>query len=204
MRDEIATSLAAAAAAGDEVAARVLLQATLGGLVGLCAGGGFAGPHRQQMDGALDAMVSTVWLALVSGDALGGHAPVRKRLLRDAEYVVLQRPRRRRAREAAAVGRVGPCGGVEVAGDRAAHDRCDITGRAADRPLSAAEELMEVVRDALARGLDVADARLICVLGVAGAAVRELAGAEQVTARAVRYRRAAALRRIRALTGQAA
>ena len=105
--DGVAEALAVAAAAGDDVAARVMVQYMLPRLVVVAWGAGLAGGGAEGEEcEALDTMISTVWLSLATGAALRGRPRVWKRLLRDAEYLVLQRPRRRRAREARAVARM--------------------------------------------------------------------------------------------------
>jgi hypothetical protein len=195
--DEIAEALGQAAAAGDAVAARVLLQHMLPSLVVVAWGGGFGGGVRagEECD-APDTMISTVWLSLATGEALRGRAGVRRRLLRDAEYRVLQRPRRRKARE-------------ELAAARSAATACavsDITGRPESVGIPAGEELLEVVLEALDAGLTLGDARLLAMLGVAGLSATDAARLDpaHVSSRCVRYRRAAALRRIRSLIAEAA
>lgn len=208
--EELARALAEAAAAGDTLAARVLLQHIVPQLAALAWGSWMRGgqwvrqskvPDAERQD-TFDAMVSTVWLSLVTGDALRGAVGVRRRLFRDAEYRVLQRPRRRAGRERAAVGmwRQSLCA---VA---------DIEGRAETAERSAGEELLEVVSDALDRGLGLRDAQVIADLGFASNArlavhaVTEAAQADPdgVTTRCVRYRRAAALRRVADLRSEAA
>ena len=189
---EIAEALAAAAAAGDEVAARVMVQRMLPNLVAIAWGGGFGGGATagEEAD-TLDTMISTVWLALVTGDALRGQAGVWRRLLRDAEYLDLQRPRRRRAIEDRAAARMA----VTASGV------ADITGRPDGSAAPAVEELLEVVGEALTHGLRSSDAQLLAMLGVAGVPVAEVAESDpaHVTSRCIRYRRAAALRRVRSL-----
>jgi hypothetical protein len=190
--EEIAEALAVAAAGGDEVAARVMVQYLLPRLAVVAWGDGVfcAVAEGEDAADALDAMVSTVWLSLATGDALRGDSGVVMRLLRDAEYQVVQRPGRRRAREAAAIAQL-----------RSALV-CDLTGRPDGVAAPAAEELLEVVCDARRQGLALADARLLAALGVAGVSAAEVAEAEvtPVTARCVRYRRDTALRRVRLLT----
>lgn len=195
--EEIAEALAVAAAAGDEVATRVMVQVMLPSLVVVAWGGGLArGCKEGEECDALDTMISTVWLALATGEALRGDAGVWKRLLRDAEYLVLQRPRRRRVREDLAVGRLAVMT-CELA---------DLSGRPDGIGVPPVEELLVVVCEAVAEGLSLADAQLLSDLGVAGVPVTEEARADpaQVTSRCIRYRRAAAVRRVRTLTAEAA
>ncbi len=195
--DEIAEALAVAAAAGDEVATRVMVQRMLPNLVVIAWGGGFgSGASAGEEADTIDTMISTVWLSLATGDALRGEAGVWRRLVRDAEYLVLQRPRRRRAREDQVAARLAVTA-CAVA---------DITGRPDGSSPPAAEELLEVVGEALTHGLRSADAHLLARLGVAGVPVTEVAETDpaRVTSRCIRYRRAAALRRVRSLATEAA
>ncbi len=195
--DEIAEALAEAAAAGDEVATRVMVQRMLPNLVAIAWGGGFSGGASagEEAD-TLDTMISTVWLALATGDALRGEAGVWRRLMRDAEYLELQRPRRRRAIEDRAAARMAVT----------ATSVADITGRPDGSAPPAVEELLEVVGEALTHGLRSSDAHLLARLGVAGVPVTEVAETDpaHVTPRCIRYRRAAALRRVRSLATEAA
>jgi hypothetical protein len=193
--EEIAEALAWAAAGGDDVAARVMVQYMLPRLVVAAWGGGLSGGSKEGEEcDDLDTMISTVWLALATGEALRGDVGVWTRLLRDAEYLVLQRPRRRRLLEERALARVMVC------------DLADIAGRPESVGVPPAEELLEVVCEAVTDGLDLADAQLLTQLGVAGVAVAEAARADpaQVTSRCVRWRRARAVRRVRTLTAEAA
>ena len=195
--DEIAEALAVAAAAGDEVATRVMVQRMLPNLVVIAWGGGFgSGASTGEEADTLDTMISTVWLSLATGDALRGESGVWRRLVRDAEYLVLQRPRRRRAREDQVAARLAVTA-CAVA---------DITGRPDGSSPPAAEELLEVVGEALTHGLRSSDAHLLAMLGVAGVPVTEVAETDpaRVTSRCIRYRRAAALRRVRSLATEAA
>lgn len=193
---EIDEALAVAAAHGDEVATRVLLQFVLPILVAASRGGLSRAASPGEEGDALDAMISTAWLALATGSAFGGEGGVWRRLVRVAEYAVLQQPRRQRARDVAAALRA-----ADTAGSVA-----DITGRPEECPPAPVEELLEVVCDAVSSGLSLPDAQLLADLGVEGIPVTERArvDAEGVSARCIRYRRAAALRRVRELTVAAA
>ncbi|MDQ6614907.1 MAG: hypothetical protein M3083_09195 [Actinomycetota bacterium] len=198
---EVARALAEAAAAGDVLAARLLLQHVLPGLSALAWGSWLRGVHRGERRDVFDSMVSTVWLSLVSGEALRGNLEIRKRLFHDAEYWVLQRPRRRQTRENRVMGTAR--GGERVA---------DIAGRLESDGIPAGEELLEVVCEALVHGLALKDAQVMADLGTASSArygvwaVTEASKVDPdgVTTRGIRYRRAAALRRVRVLAAQAA
>lgn len=93
---EILRALAVAASGGDTVAARVVIHSLLHHLVALALGCGLRNvpTHRAPGD-VLDDMISTVWELLVTGEALRGERGVWTRLIRDAEYYVLQVPERR-------------------------------------------------------------------------------------------------------------
>jgi hypothetical protein len=199
--EEVARALAEAAAAGDVLAARVLLQHVLPGLAALAWGAWLRGVPRDERRDVFDSAVSTVWLSLVTGEALRGNLEIRKRLFHDAEYWVLQRPRRRQSRENRVMGAAR--GGERVA---------DMAGRLESDGIPAGEELLEVVCEALGHGLALKDAQVMADLGTASNArygVWAVTAASRVdpdgvTTRGIRYRRAAALRRVRVLAAEAA
>jgi hypothetical protein len=198
--EEVARALAEAAAGGDVLAARVVLQHVLPDLSALAWGWWLRGVRNDERRDVYDSMVSTVWLSLVSGDALRGEVGIRTRLFRDAEYWVLQRPRRRRKTENRAV--------MAARRDAVA----DLSGRPESAGTPAGEELLAVVCEAVRNGLALRDAQVLTDLGTGSnarygvGAVTEAAKVDPggVTTRCIRYRRAAALRRVRALTGEAA
>ena len=195
--DGVAEALAVAAAGGDDVATRVMVQYMLPRLVAVAWGAGLAGGGAEGEEcEALDTMISTVWLSLATGAALRGRSRVWKRLLRDAEYLVLQRPRRRRAREARAVARMA----------LGANELADLAGRPDGVGPAPGEELLEVVCEAVTDGLSLADAQLLTELGVVGVPVAEAARTSPglVTERCVFQRRKRALARVRYLSAVAA
>jgi hypothetical protein len=223
--EEVARALTEAAAAGDDVAARVMLQHLLPSLMPIAWGFG-RGPKMGEEFDVLDTLVSTIWLSLADGVALAGPGPVRQRLLRDAEYRVIIRPRRRRTREfeaalrgagleglperLAAADRMGADQAVAAAGQ--ARMESDMAGRAKDPGPTPGEELLEVVCEAVGLGLSLRDAQVLSDLGTASFARSGLWAAAEaarldpagVSSRCIRHRRAMALRRIRSVRAEAA
>lgn len=184
-----------AAARSDTVAARVVLQRLLPGLVAIARRRCDAIPGRTAE--VLDELVSQAWITI-------RHFPVERRptkvagnLLRDIEYHTFTRPARLRRHGA-------------VAGDGVAQ-RCIAAppGASIDHVAEAAQvmraqrftsehpftEVIDVLITARQSGLAVDDVRFLGALS-AGITTEELAAARNVSARAERYRRARLIARL--------
>ena len=165
-----------ALAASDELAARIVLQRVLPGLV--------AGARRwSSLDpDAVDVVIGAAWVAITGFGARRRPSSLAPALVSDALWIAFRRASRRRAPEEVPLP-------LEALGERAAPRRIE--------PMVA---LAEALRAARAAGVSEADLGAIRALAAAGspsAAARAL----QVTPRTVRNRRDAAGRRIRDALG---
>lgn len=185
--EETLHALAEHAARGDAVAGRVLVQYLLPSLVRVSLWH-FGGEQRSRPE-RLDDLLAGAWEVIGNGVQLRSR-PVRIALLRAIEYRALGRPVRQARRRAAREALLDPLDLEQVA---------DRRGRPAPAVRNTGEEVIDVLAEAIRTGLRLDDARLLGALFVGGASCREMAVIDGVTDRSVRYRRAAALRRLVAL-----
>jgi hypothetical protein len=182
------------AGAGDRQAARVLVQYLLPFLVRVA--------HRElgrrghSLSDVLDELVTVAW-ATVAGGVDVGRRTATIALLRTIEYRALRCPARVRARRRV---REMPASDVDAAGSslrlRSRLPAADLGGRSRQGSANAGEELLRLLAEAVADGLGRDDARLVGALFLAGATTEDLGAAVGRTARTLRSRRAAALRRL--------
>jgi len=183
-REELLVALTRAAANADAEAARVVVQFLLPCLVAAVR----SRPDRPDRSRAetLDDLVSAAWEAVATGVERRGR-PMKVALLRRIEHQALCRPGRAARRHAAR----------EVFADPVMSGAfcADLSGRAPDADLSAEEEVVALLAEGARAGLDPADLRLLASLTF-GAGLSARAAADGVSARWIRYRRAAAVRRL--------
>jgi hypothetical protein len=164
-------------AADDPLAARVVLQRILPGLLVIV--------RREQLRDrgvdALDLLAAEAWLAIVTYRADVRRTDVAARLLNDARHRAFTNPRRRQEHTREQV--VAP----------AALDLPRVA-----QPGSSFEELTIVLREARRAGLAEADLA-VCRDYLSGATSAELAAAGNITARTLRNRRRRSIERIREL-----
>ena len=177
-------ALARQAEAGDRAAAMVLIQFLLPCLVRVAARAGW--PSRKQRT---DELLSTGWEAVRTGIELRGR-PVKIAFLRTIEHRALRQPARVARRNADREELFDAVSGID---GRVAAGR-------AGRPLSAepcaGEAVIALLSEAVRLGAAGDDIRLLGRLSLGPSSVLEVAAAEGVTDRTVRYRRAAATRRV--------
>lgn len=178
--EEMLCTLTERAAMGDCQAVRVVLQYLLPCLVRVSLFR--SGFDRRSREEILDDLLSMAWEVIGTGVDLRGR-PAKIALLRTIEYRALHQParaaRRRAAREVLVAEAAGEWG----------------TPGSAAEP-SAGESVLRVLADASRERLFKSDARLLAALFVGGATCEQLGAVDGVTARAVRYRRAAAVQRL--------
>jgi hypothetical protein len=184
-------ALARRAEAGDPDAARVLVQYLLPCLVNVAARRGW-GTREQRTD----ELLSAAWEAVRTGVELRGR-PVKIALLRTIEHRALNKPGRAARRTADR---------EDLVDDVVARFDTRLAAGRAGRPLSAefcpAEEVVALLSDAARLGAGRDDVALLGNLYVGWSTTREMAAAEGVTDRTIRYRRAeAAVRVARVLNG---
>jgi hypothetical protein len=160
-------------AADDELAARIVLQRVLPGLLALVR-------RRQSRlgDDMLEHLVAAAWIAIRTFAPSRRPACLAAALIGQADHACFCRPGRRRSTS-------------EVTFDPAR-----VTGMPDERRVSACEELADVLADARAAGVPNADLELVRHLlrtGSPGQVARDL----QVTARTIRNRRDRVTRRLR-------
>ena len=183
--EEVLEALAERAAGGDGEAARAVVQYLMPYLVAdVCWP---RGSGVRSNDEALGELVGAAWQAVAEGVERRGRT-MKIALLRAVEYLALNGPNQTAARIARWEVSVGPGYGPEPA--------IDLWGRPDGAAQSAAEEVLELLADAAGAGLDPADVRLLGSLTVGACSPVVTARAEGVTVRCIRYRRAAALRRL--------
>lgn len=198
--EEVLTAVAERGSGGDNDATRVLVQYLMPCLVRVAYSRRGTGQRSAQE--ALDELVTVAWETSRAGVELRGR-PVKIALLRTIEHRALRQPSRvagRRRHREVLIGAIGEVwvhqqGSVEP-GCRREDLLADVTGRSLSNPTNAGEELVRLLAEAAGRGLSQRDAQLLGSLCVGWETCEALGAAEGVTDRLVRYRRAAALRRL--------
>ncbi len=174
-----------ARAPDDGVAARVVLQRVLPGLVAAARRRSRAEPRA--MAQALDDLVSTAWTVIVTYPLERRPAKFAANIVRDTEYLCFVRARRLRHV-------------VEIlngsADDATDGARAAIDGRPECVDINASEAVDVLLATAEQRGLSGDDLQLLRALYVEDCGVDDVAGEHDIGARALRYRRAAAIRRL--------
>lgn len=195
--DEVLSALTAMAESGDRDATRVVIQYLMPCLVRV-AYGRAGSAHRSPRE-ALDELLTVAWETVTEGVELRGR-PAKIALLRTIEHRALRRPARAAARQherevpVASMGEVRsfkpgePGWGEDLV--------ADLGGRAVSSGSNPGEELVHVLVEACGDGVSRDDVQLMASLVVGWSTCRELGAAEGVTDRSVRYRRAAATRRL--------
>lgn len=178
-------AIARRAAAGDSDAARVLIQYLMPCLARVAAR---SGPDARAW--RTDELLSAAWEVVRSGVELRGR-PVKIALLRTIEHQALRKPARAARRIADR-----EC----LVGDLAGRLDTRVVAGSAGRPLSAepcaGEELLAVLSEAARLGADGRDVGLLGGLFVGWSTTRDLAAAEGVSDRSIRYWRADAIGRV--------
>lgn len=197
--EEVLAALAERAAGGDPEATRVLVQYLMPCLVRVAYSRRGTGQRSPQE--ALDDLVTVAWETARAGVELRGRT-VKIALLRTIEHRALRQPARvagRRRQREVLVPATGELGGPKAgradwgwSGELVA----DLSGRALSTTGNAGEDLVRLLAEASATGLSRSDAQLVGSLFVGWATCAEMGAAQGVTDRSMRYRRAAALRRL--------
>ena len=159
-------------AAGDELAARTVMQRLLPGLLAV------AGRRRAQTTDTFDELAGAAWIAVRTFNPARNPACLAAALITDADY----RAFRRHWRRAAAGERPIDCNQLDEF-------------ESAD-PATSGQELMAVLRDAAEGGLPQSDLELLRRLAEA-TPTSQLAAEGDVTARTIRNRRDRATERLR-------
>jgi hypothetical protein len=163
----------------DELAARVVLQRVLPGLLATVV------RRRRSPDGAFEELVGAAWVTIRASRTPWDHEQVAANIVRDAAYRAFTAPFRRRSAS-------------EIAVDPRTLDEtpavCEI---------SAGEELASLLAEARADGVPTADLDLVRDLVVVGSPGR-LAAQRQVTPRTVRNHRDKATAQLRRVACDAA
>lgn len=178
-------------AAGDDLAARIVLQRILPGVVSIARrrsrmfGGG--------LDGVLHELVGCVWLLTRTFPVERRPRRIAANLLRDAEYEAFHRPRRKVATQ-----REIATGGLDdlSRSPDAVRGAVDPVGRWLEDPRRELSELLGIARRG---GLGDDDVDLLDALG-SGRSVTEIATGLGISDRAVRARRSGAVERLRQVT----
>lgn len=152
-------------AADDELAARVVLQRVLPGLLALVRR-----RESRRGDDMLEHLVAAAWIAIRTFNPTRRPACLAAALIGEADHACFCRPGRRRS-------------ATEVTFDPAR-----VTGMPDERRVSSCEELAGVLADARAAGVPTADLELVRRLLRAGSSA-QVATDLQVTARTIRNRR---------------
>lgn len=204
--EEVLTALAERAADGDADATRVVMQYLMPCLVRVAYSQ--RGSARRSAQEILDDLLTVAWETTTAGVELRGRT-VKIALLRTIEHRALRQPTRvagRRRQREVLVGAIGEARGQEAgtdppsgrAGWAPGRDDllADLSGRALSAPANAGEDLVRLLAEASGNGVSPSDAKLVGSLFVGWATCEGLGAAEGITDRSVRYRRAAALRRL--------
>ncbi|PLS75688.1 MAG: hypothetical protein CYG61_06090 [Actinobacteria bacterium] len=197
--EEVLTALAERAADADADATRVVVQYLMPCLVRV-AYSRRAGAQRSPQE-ALDDLLTVAWQTARAGVELRGRT-VKIALLRTIEHRALRQPARvagRHRRREVLVGAIGEVRAHQGAGvDPAWSDDlvADVSGRALSTAPNAGEDLLRLLAEACGKGVSPSDARLVGSLFLGWATCEAVGAAQGVTDRSVRYRRAAALRRL--------
>jgi hypothetical protein len=168
-----------AIATGDDLAARVVLQRIVPGLLAAVRGG------RRAHDGAFEELVGAAWLSIRSGRIETGSDHLAANIVRDAAYRAFTAPRRRRSASEIAV------------------DPHTLDETPAVTYIGACEELAMLLADARADGVPARDLDLVRDLVVVGSPGR-LAALRKVTPRTLRNHRDRAAARLRRVALRAA
>jgi len=176
-------------APADTVAARTVLQRVLPGLV--AAARRRAGAEKRAIESLLDDLVATAWTVIVTYPVDRRPAKFAANIVRDSEYVCFVRARRLRHV-------VEELSGDALTGGRA--PSCGADGRREDDAPNPSETVDVMLAQAEAEGLSGDDLRLLRALYVDGRALDEVADEHAIGARALRYRRSAAVNRLARLT----
>jgi hypothetical protein len=163
-------------AADDELAARIVLQRILPGLLSVVRRRSPAG----RTDGVLEELVGTAWITIRTFDTRRRPACLAAALICGAEHRAFRGPQRRLA-------------ALEVPIDPR---RATAAG---ERHVSAADELADVLRLASAQGLSADDVDFVRLL-VSAESPQQLASALGVTTRTIRNRRDRVMYRLRRLS----
>lgn len=165
-----------AVAAADPLATRIVLQRILPGLLSIVA----AEQRRNSAVDAFDVLIGEAWLSIVRYRVDARPTHIAARLLNDARHRAFTSGRRRRVIE-------------EVPCDSATFDEIVV-----EVALSPFDELVGVVAEARRRGLADGDLGAVNDLLIHGTGVN-VAAANSITTRAVRYRQRHAIDQIRRL-----
>lgn len=159
-------------AAHDELAGRIVIQRILPGLLAVVT------RRRRVLGGrdVFDELLSAAWLTIRTFNPARRPACLAAALISDADYRAFRSDRRRRA-----------AGTIPVAEVR--DDPTPVEPAAAD-------ELAQILRDALAAGVPASDIELLCQLVIAPS-TNELARQLDITPRTIRNRRARITDRLR-------
>ena len=163
----------------DELAARVVLQRVLPGLLATVA------RRRRSPDGAFEELVGAAWLTIRTSRTQWEHEQVAANIVRDAAYRAFTAPFRRRSASEIAV------------------DPHTLDETPAVCEISPSEELATLLAEARAEGVSTTDLDLVRDLVVVGSPGR-LAIQRQVTARTVRNHRDRATAQLRRVACDAA
>lgn len=172
-------------APGDTVAARTVLQRVLPGLI--AAARRRAGAEKIVVGSLLDELVATAWTVIVTYPVERRPAKFAVNIVRDSEYLAFVRARRLRHV-------IEELSGDALTGGRA--PSCGADGRREDEAPNASETVDVMLARAEAYGLGGDDLRLLRALYLDGRAVDEVADEHAIGARALRYRRSAAVDRL--------
>jgi hypothetical protein len=163
----------------DDLAARVVLQRVLPGLLAAVRGG------RRAHDGAFEELVGAAWLAIRSGRVDRRSDHVAANIVRDAVYRAFTAPRRRRS-------------ATEIAVDPHTLDETPAVTR-----VGACEELATLLAEARADGVPTSDLDLVRDLVAVGSPGR-VAAQRRITPRTLRNHRDRATARLRRVALRAA
>jgi hypothetical protein len=162
----------------DELAARVVLQRVLPGLLALVA-------RRRSPDGAFEELVGAAWLTIRTSRTPWDHEQIAANIVRDAAYRAFTAPSRRRSASEIAV------------------DPHTLDETPAVCELSSGEELATLLAEARSEGVPTSDLDLVRDLMIVGSPGR-LAVQRHVTPRTVRNHRDRATARLRRVACDAA
>ena len=187
-REEVLVALAGRAAGGDTEAARVVVQHLLPCLVRDLRWR--PSVTNRSRDETINDLVCAAWQAVAGGVERRGR-PMKIALLRTIEHTALCQAKRDAQRQLSRE--------VFVEPGTSASFVADLWGRPVGVDLVAEEEVLALLAEAARAGLDPADVRLLGSLTLGELTATGSASAEGVTARSIRYRRAAAIRRLASL-----
>ncbi len=174
-----------ACAPGDELAARVVLQRVLPGLVNVAKRrGGSWEPDRLT---AFNESVACAWIVICEYPIARRPRRIASNVVRDAEYAAFVRDRRLRSSTEQVCHT-----------DSMALPSADSSGRSMNEPVSSFEMVVGVLAEARRRGLAEGDLRLAAGL-VSGHAINRIADDLGVTTRTVLNRRVGIVARLREL-----